>query len=99
MTYVRVNGTVVDAQGSPLSELVAVIIPAQQTPIEPNEVIKTRLFLEGIGPEAVQAIVRMDVASVIFDCSGLGTVPVEKGGTQIPLPNRKRKYNREGGDL
>ena len=54
-------------QGSPLSELMAVIIPAQQTAIEPNEAIKARLMLEGFGPEAVQAIVRMEVTGVIFD--------------------------------
>jgi hypothetical protein len=58
---------VVDSRGRPLSELVAVVIPTQQTAIEPNEAIKARLLLEGVGPEAAQAGVRMEVTGVIFD--------------------------------
>lgn len=63
----EVCGKVIDSQGSPLSELIAVVIPTQQTAIEPNEVIKARLLLEGVGPEAAQAGVRMEVTGVIFD--------------------------------
>lgn len=63
----EVCGTVVDSQGNPLSGLVAVVIPTQQTVIEPNEAIKARLLLEGVGPEAAQAGVRMEVTGVIFD--------------------------------
>jgi hypothetical protein len=36
----EVSGAVIDAQGSRLSELVAVIISTQQTAIEPNQAIK-----------------------------------------------------------
>ena len=63
----EVCGTLVDSRGNPLSELVAVIIPTQQTAIEPSEAIKARLLLEGVGPEAAQAGVRMEVTGVIFD--------------------------------
>jgi hypothetical protein len=63
----EVRGTVVDSQGIPLSELVAVVIPTQQTAIEPNEAIQARLLLEGVGPEAAQVGVRMEVTGVIFD--------------------------------
>lgn len=63
----EVRGTVVDSQGSSLSELGAVVIPTEQTAIEPNEAIKARLLLEGFGPEANQAGVRMEVTGVIFD--------------------------------
>jgi len=63
----EVRGTVVDSQGSPLSELVAVVIPTQQTVIEPNEAIKARLLLGGFGPEAARAGVRLEVTGVIFD--------------------------------
>ena len=63
----EVRGTVVDSQGSPLSELVAVVIPTQQTAVEPNEAIKARLLLEGVGPEANQVGVRMEVTGVILD--------------------------------
>ncbi len=63
----EVCGTVVDSQGNQLSELVKVVIPAQKTAIEPNEAIKTRLLLKGVGPESAQAAVRMSVTGVIFD--------------------------------
>ncbi len=63
----EVRGTVVDSQGSPLNELVAVVIPAQQAAIEPNEAIKARLLLEGVRPDAARASVRMEVTGVIFD--------------------------------
>lgn len=65
--WLEVCGTVVDSQGNPLSQLVAVVIPTQQRAIEPNEVIKARLLLEGVGPEPAQACARMLVTGVIFD--------------------------------
>jgi len=65
--WLEVCGTVVDSQGNPLSQLVEVVIPTQQRAIEPNEVIKARLLLEGVGPEPAQAGGRMLVTGVIFD--------------------------------
>ncbi|MGH9852061.1 MAG: hypothetical protein ACREBD_19670 [Blastocatellia bacterium] len=63
----EVRGTAVDRQGGAVSERVAVIIPTQQTAIEPNEAIKARLLLKDIRPEASHAGVRMEVTGVIFD--------------------------------
>lgn len=63
----EVRGTAVDSQGSPLSELIAIVIPTQQTAIEPDEAIKVRLLLRGVRPEAAQADLRMGVTGVIFD--------------------------------
>lgn len=63
----EVCGTVANPQGSPLSELVAVIIPTQQTVLEPDEAINARLLLEGVVIEAAQADVRIEVTGVIFD--------------------------------
>lgn len=63
----EVRGTVVDTQGSPMNERVAVIIPTQQTALEPNEAIKARLLLEGVRPEATRVGSRVEVTGVIFD--------------------------------
>ncbi len=63
----EVRGTVVDRQGVAVSERVAVIIPTQQTAIEPNEAIKARLLLECLRPEPTHAGVRLEVTGVIFD--------------------------------
>ena len=63
----EVRGTLIDPQGEPVSERVAVIIPTQQTAIEPNEAIKARLLLEGVRPEPTHAGVRVEVTGVIFD--------------------------------
>jgi hypothetical protein len=63
----EVRGMVVDEQGEPVSERIAVIIPTQQTAIEPDEVINARLLLEGLRPEAAHASIRLEVTGVIFD--------------------------------
>ena len=63
----EVRGTVVDRQGGVVSEPVTVIIPTQQTAIEPNEAIRARLLLEGLRPETTHASVRVEVTGVIFE--------------------------------
>ena len=63
----EVRGAVVDPHGGTMSERVAVVIPAQQTAIEPNEAIKARVMLAGINPEAPHGGVRVEVTGVIFD--------------------------------
>ena len=63
----EVRGRVVDPQWWPVSERVAVIIPTQQTALEPNEAIKARLLLEGVRPDVTRAGVRVEVTGVIFD--------------------------------
>lgn len=61
----EMRGTVVDLQGSPVSELVAVVIPTQQTAIEPNEAIKARLLLAAALPDATSVGVRLEVTGVM----------------------------------
>jgi hypothetical protein len=63
----EVRATVVDQQGGAVNEWIAVIIPTQQTAIEPNEEINARLLLEGYRPEATHESVRVEVTGVIFD--------------------------------
>jgi len=46
-------------EGRPVSDRIAVIIPTQQTTIEPNEEINARLLLEIARPEAIHAGVRV----------------------------------------
>jgi hypothetical protein len=65
--WLEVRGTVVDPHGGTMSERVAVVIPAQQTAIEPNEAIKARVMLAGFNPEALHGGVRLEVTGVIFD--------------------------------
>jgi hypothetical protein len=63
----EMRGIVFDAQGFPSLERTAVIIPTQQTALEPNEVIKARILLEDVEPEVKRAKVRMEVTGVLFD--------------------------------
>src|SRR5262245_29214228 len=63
----EMRGVVFDAQGFPVSERTAVIIPTQQTVLEPNEVIMARIFLEDIKSEVERAKIRMEVTGVRFD--------------------------------
>jgi hypothetical protein len=68
----EVRGSVVDHEGRSMSERVAVIIPTQQTAIEPNEEINARLLLEGVSPEATRAGVRMEVTGVVLERTNQG---------------------------
>ena len=63
----EVRGAVVDQQGGAVSERVAVIIPAQQTAIEPEEAIRARVLLNGLSREVSLDAVRVEVTGVIFD--------------------------------
>jgi hypothetical protein len=63
----EVRGTVIDHQGRPVSERVAVVIPTQQIAIEPYEEINARLLLESARPEATHTGARVAVTGLIFD--------------------------------
>jgi hypothetical protein len=63
----EMRGTVVDPEGRLVSDGVAVIIPTQQTAIEPNEEINARLLVESDRPEGNHTGVRMEVTGLIFD--------------------------------
>jgi hypothetical protein len=63
----EMRGTVVGPEGRPVSDRVAVIIPTQQTAIEPNEEINARLLVENDRPKANHTGVRVEVTGLIFD--------------------------------
>jgi hypothetical protein len=63
----EVRGAVVDPEGKTVSERIAIVIPTQQTAIEPNEDINARFLVEGVRPEATCAGVRAEVTGVIFN--------------------------------
>lgn len=63
----EVRGAMVDPHAGTMSDWVAVVIPAQQTAIEPNEAIKARVMLAGFNQEALHGGVRLEVTGVIFD--------------------------------
>jgi hypothetical protein len=63
----EMRGAVYDTRGSLVNERMAVIIPTQQTAIEPNEVIKAHISLADVGPEAARANFRMEVVGALFD--------------------------------
>ena len=50
-----------------MSERVAVVIPAQQTAIEPSEAIKARLLLADFSPEAPHGGVRVEATGMTFN--------------------------------
>jgi len=63
----EVRGAVFDRHGGAVSERVAVVIPAQQTAIEPDEAIRARVLLEGLCREVSPDSVRVEVTGVVFD--------------------------------
>jgi hypothetical protein len=58
---------VFDAQGFPVRERRAAIIPTQQVALEPNEVIKAHILLEDIKLEVERAKIRVEVTWPLFD--------------------------------
>lgn len=63
----EMRGVVINAQGMPIGERTAVIIPAQQAVLEPGEEINVRLLIEGVSPEAERAGARLEVTGLRFD--------------------------------
>lgn len=63
----ELRGAVVNAQGVPVGERTAVVIPGQQMSLKPDETMNVRLLIEGIKPEADRANLRLEVTGVRFD--------------------------------
>jgi hypothetical protein len=61
------RGAIVDAQRSPMRERTVIVVPAQQTVLEPGEAINVRILLQGVSPETERSTVLMDVIGVRFD--------------------------------
>lgn len=63
----EMRGVVINAQGMPVGERTAVIIPAQQAVLEPGEEINVRMLIEGVSPDAERAGARLEVTALRFD--------------------------------
>lgn len=59
-------GVVINAQGASVGERTAIIIPTQQTALEPGEEMSVRILIEGISTDAERADVRMQVTGLRF---------------------------------
>jgi hypothetical protein len=63
----EVRAAVVDAQGASVAERTAVIIPEQQTALEPGEEMSVRIVIEGVSPNAERADARLEVTRLRFE--------------------------------
>lgn len=63
----EMRGVVLNAQGTPVGERIAVIIPLQQTALEPGEEMSVRMLIEGVSPDAERAGARVEVTGLRFD--------------------------------
>jgi hypothetical protein len=67
LSGLEMRGAIVDAQRSPMRERTVIVVPAQQTVLEPGEAINVRILLQGVSPETERSTVLMDVIGVRFD--------------------------------
>lgn len=67
LSGLELRGAVLDAQSSALRERTVIVVPAQQTALEPGEAVGVRILLEGISPEAERTGVLMEVSGVRFE--------------------------------
>lgn len=63
----EMRGVVINAQGMPVGERTAIIIPAQQAVLEPGEEMNVRLLIESVSPDAERAGARLEVTGLRFD--------------------------------
>ena len=63
----EMRGVVINAQGTPVGERTAVIIPAQQAVLEPGEEMNVRMLIEGVSPNAERAGARLEVTALRFE--------------------------------
>lgn len=67
VSALAMRGAVVDAHNSLVRERTIVVIPAQQTALEPDEAINVRVLLERISPDAERAHVLLEVTALRLD--------------------------------
>lgn len=63
----ELRGAMIDSQGAAIRERVVVVIPAQQSVLEPDETMSVRLLLEGVSAQAGRADVRLEVVGLRFE--------------------------------
>ncbi len=63
----ELRGAVRDPAGNPIRERTVVVIPTQQSALEPDERISVRILIENINPEAERTAVEVDVTAVRLD--------------------------------
>ena len=60
-------GAVVDLWGAVVGERTVMPVPAQQTALEPDEVMRVRIIFQDVEPEAGQLSARLEVKAVLFE--------------------------------
>jgi hypothetical protein len=63
----EIRGAVLDAEKQPSRERTVVVVPLRRTALEPNEVIRVRIVLPGVGRDEERSEVMMELAAVRFD--------------------------------
>jgi hypothetical protein len=63
----EMRGAIQDTQNSIVRERAVVVIPAQQTVLEPDEAINVRILLENISKDSDRAQVVLEVTGIRFD--------------------------------
>jgi hypothetical protein len=62
----EVKAAVVDYEGKPVKERIAVVIPTQYPELGPNKTAQVRISLDGISPDAARSNIKMEMAGVKF---------------------------------
>jgi hypothetical protein len=63
----EMRGVVINAQGMPVGERTAIVIPAQQAVLEPGEEMYVHMLIEGFRADAERAGARLEVTGLRFD--------------------------------
>jgi len=63
----EMRGVVINAEGMPIGERTAIIIPAQQAVLEPGEKMNVRMLIDGVGPGGERAGALVQVTGLKFE--------------------------------
>ena len=67
LSGLEMRGRIVDEQMSIVREHSVVVIPSRQSVLEPGEMIRVRILLDDVRPEAARAGVLMEVTAIRID--------------------------------
>ncbi len=62
----EIYAAVVDSQGQPVKDRIAIVIPTRQAELEPNKTLEVPVMLEGMKKEDDRANIKMEVTGVKF---------------------------------
>lgn len=63
----EMRGAVIDLKGSVIGERTVIPVPAQQTALEPDEVMRVRIIFQDVEPGAERLNARLEVTAVLFE--------------------------------